>query len=82
MGKEQDLIQAAKSGNVAHIEKILGNKARKSGIQRYVRKPCRKYKSFSRFCDDVIRILAVSSAGLSTLIIKTSLETLLYIMQL
>ena len=36
MGKEQDLIQAAKSGNVAHIEKILGHKARKSGIQRCV----------------------------------------------
>ena len=36
MGKEQDLLQAAKSGNVAHIEKILGHKARKSGIQRYV----------------------------------------------
>lgn len=33
MGKEQDLLQAAKSGNVAHIERILGNKARKSGIQ-------------------------------------------------
>lgn len=36
MGKEQDLIQAAKSGNVAHIEKILGNKARKSGIQSFI----------------------------------------------
>ena len=36
MGKEQDLLQAAKSGNVAHIERILGHKARKSGIQRYV----------------------------------------------
>ncbi|RMX60043.1 hypothetical protein pdam_00004489 [Pocillopora damicornis] len=33
MGKEQDLLQAAKTGNVAHIEKILGNKTRKSGIQ-------------------------------------------------
>lgn len=36
MGKEQDLIQAAKTGNVAHIEKILGHKTRKSGIQRYL----------------------------------------------
>ena len=36
MGKEQDLLQAAKTGNVAHIEKILGNKTRKSGIQRYL----------------------------------------------
>lgn len=36
MGKEQDLLQAAKTGNVAHIEKILGHKARKSGIQRYL----------------------------------------------
>ncbi|XP_022779967.1 ankyrin repeat and sterile alpha motif domain-containing protein 1B-like isoform X3 [Stylophora pistillata] len=33
MGKEQDLLQAAKTGNVAHIEKILGHKTRKSGIQ-------------------------------------------------
>lgn len=41
MGKEQDLMQAAKSGNVAHIEKILGHKARKSGIQRYV---CASYR--------------------------------------
>ncbi|KAJ7390478.1 regulation of synaptic plasticity by receptor localization to synapse [Desmophyllum pertusum] len=33
MGKEQDLLQASKSEMLAQIEKILGHKTRKSGIQ-------------------------------------------------
>ena len=51
MGKEHDLLQAAKSGNVAHIEKILGHKARKSGIQGYV--SCRKCEIELIICSHV-----------------------------
>ena len=36
MGKEQDLLHAAKNGNVAQIERILGQRNRRSGIHRYV----------------------------------------------
>lgn len=60
MGKEQDLAQAAKSGNVAHIERILGHKTRKSGIQRYVEAGnvwtgC----SFTLTRDNIIHVFAV-----------------------
>jgi hypothetical protein len=37
MGKEQELILAAQTGNLVQIDKILGQRAKKSGpLQRYV----------------------------------------------
>lgn len=37
MGKEQELILAAKTGNVAQIDKILSQRAKKSGpLLRFV----------------------------------------------
>lgn len=85
MGKEQDLLQAAKTGNVAHIEKILGNKTRKSGIQRYlgaVLQIDRKWKLIALLLSFIdFHAFAVWWAGPSTLIIKTNLDTLRFIMQ-
>lgn len=85
MGKEQDLLQAAKTGNVAHIEKILGNKTRKSGIQRYlgaVLQINRKWKLIALLLSFIdFHAFAVWWAGPSTLIIKTNLDTLRFIMQ-
>lgn len=31
MGKDQELLEAARSGNVAVVEKILGQRAKRSG---------------------------------------------------
>lgn len=36
MGKEQDLLHAAKNGNVAQIERILGQRNRRSGIHSFI----------------------------------------------
>lgn len=37
MGKEQELLEAARSGNVAIVEKILGQRAKRSGpLARWV----------------------------------------------
>ncbi len=37
MGKEQELILAAQTGNLVQIDKILSQRAKKSGpLQRYV----------------------------------------------
>lgn len=37
MGKDQDLLEAARNGNVAVVEKILGQRAKRSGpLARWV----------------------------------------------
>lgn len=37
MGKDQELLEAARNGNIAVVEKILGQRAKRSGpLARYV----------------------------------------------
>lgn len=37
MGKDQELLEAARNGNIAVVEKILGQKAKRSGpLARWV----------------------------------------------
>lgn len=41
MGKDQELLEAARKGNVAVVEKILGQRAKRSGpLARWVRISC------------------------------------------
>lgn len=38
MGKDQELLEAARSGNIAVVEKILGQRAKRSGpLARWVK---------------------------------------------
>lgn len=43
MGKDQELLEAARKGNVAIVEKILGQRAKRSGpLARWVRISCER----------------------------------------
>lgn len=40
MGKDQELLEAARNGNIPTVEKILGQKAKRSGpLARLVKNP-------------------------------------------
>ncbi|KAK3699170.1 hypothetical protein QZH41_011872 [Actinostola sp. cb2023] len=46
MGKEQDLLNAGKTGNVSQIEKILGQRGKKSGLHRMIDLPAELLLNF------------------------------------
>lgn len=47
MGKDQELLEAARKGNVAVVEKILGQRAKRSGpLARLVHLTVVKYVCF------------------------------------
>lgn len=48
MGKDQELLEGARRGNVAVVEKILGQRAKRSGpLARWVMISCLLYVVFS-----------------------------------
>ena len=64
MGKDQELLEAARSGNVTVVEKILGQRAKRSGpLARWV-SPEKEFNYFARFLVSSARFFICSYSWL------------------